>query len=412
VPIIRLLETRPEDMRKTSQTVFTSLAYGVRGFQFGGGLFDGNKRDERGVPTPNDYGKAVAKINQAIKAFSPVFKRAKNVDVFQTPPLPPFGREAPTNYWVRPSGAEVVLGEFADRYDRYFVLANRDAFNAHDATLQFAEEGLKIAKMNKSTGKWEDLGLKKGEDNRFAVTIPMEQAGGELLRVIGHCVPPTIAGPDQFIRKGQVRIVCSDPSGTIRYTLDGSNPTKQSALYDKPIELARTAKVRAIVVNSSGRVSAPVEATFTKVEPQKVNGKLLGPGVAYEYYEGAWPTLPSFDALKPAVRGVSKTVSLDPRRRDENYALRFSGYLQIKTPGSYTFTLGSDDGSRLMVGGETVLDIDGIHGVITQSKAVELKAGWHKIGVLFMQGGGGVGLDLKYEGPGVSAGPLPLWCEQ
>jgi hypothetical protein len=412
VPIIRLLETRAEDMRKTSQTVFTCLAYGVRGFQYGGGLFDGNQRDERGVPTRNHLGEAAAKINKAIKAFSPVFKRAQNVDVFQTPPLPPFAKEAPADYWVRPSGANVVLGVFADRYDHYLVLANRDAFNAHEATLHFAEQGLQVTKMNKETAKWEELVLKPGEDGRSSVTIPMEQAGGELLRVVGHYLPPVISGPARFIRKGTVRITCHNPAGAIRYTLDGSPTTKKSAVYEEPLEISATSKVRAIFVHKSGRATAPVEATFTKVAPRKADGKTLGPGVAYEYYEGAWPKLPSFDELKPVVRGICDKVTLDVRRREQNYALRFSGYLEIKTAGSYTFSLGSDDGSRLLIDGKMVIDVDGIHGVITKEQAVELEPGMHRVDVLYMQGQHGYDLKLDYEGPEVSRAPLSLWCEQ
>ena len=411
-PIVRLVESRPEDMRKTSQTIFTSLAYGVRGFVYGGGLFDTNKRDARGVPTQNVYGKAAAKINKAIKAFSPVFTRAKNVDVFQTLPLPLWAKKAPEDYWVRPTGSDVVLGIFADRYEHYLVIANRDAFKAHEATLHFAEEGLKVAKMNKDSRKWEDLALKKEKGGRFAVTIPMEEAGGELLRVIGHYASPTMSGPDEFIRKAKVRMTCRNLGGTIHYTLDGSEPTKKSAVYKKPVEIDKTSTVRAIFVHSSGRASSSAEATFTKVEPRKADGKMLGPGVAYEYYEGSWTKLPAFDELKPVVKGVSKGISLEPRRRDSNYALRFTGHIEIETPGSYTFTLGSDDGSRLIIDGKTVLDIDGVHGVITQNKAVELKPGMHKVRVLFFQGGGGAGLQLRYAGPEIKQGPPSFWCEQ
>ncbi len=184
VPIIRLLETRAEDMRKTSQTIFTCLAYGVRGFQYGGGLFNTGDRDERGVPKPNALGKKAAEINQAILAFSPVFKTARSVDVFHTLPLPPGTKEAPKNYWVRPSGDHVVLGEFAGpKKKRYLVLANRDAFNAHEASLHFTEPGLKVAKMNKKTAKWEALKLTI-KNERAMVKIPLDAAGGGLLRVL------------------------------------------------------------------------------------------------------------------------------------------------------------------------------------------------------------------------------------
>jgi len=188
MPIIRLVETRAEDMRKTSQTIFTCLAYGVRGFQYGGGLFDTNKRDKRGVPTPHKLGKAAFVINQAIKSFSPVFEKARSVDVFQTPPLPPGTKEAPKDYWVRPAGQHVVMGEFADPkkkkegFPRFLVLANRDAFNAHEATLRFAKPGLKVAKMNKKSGKWEAIEMTKNGEGS-SVKVPLEAGGGELLRV-------------------------------------------------------------------------------------------------------------------------------------------------------------------------------------------------------------------------------------
>ena len=191
VPICRIVETRPEDMRKTSQTIFTSLAYGVRGFRYGGGLFDTNKRDKRGVPTPNEYGKAAARINQAIKAFSPVFKTARSVDVFQTAPLPPGTKEAPAGHWVRPAGQHVVLGEFANKKNRYLVLANRDHTNDHEATLTFSETDIKLHKMNKKSGKWQAVELAEQEEGegeekkvRLVFKIKMEAGGGELLGVV------------------------------------------------------------------------------------------------------------------------------------------------------------------------------------------------------------------------------------
>lgn len=209
VPICRLVETRPEDMRKTSQTIFTSLAYGVRGFRYGGALFDTNKRDKRGVPTPNVFGKAAKRINMAIKAFSPIFKTARSVDVFQTPPLPPGTKEAPKDYWVRPSGEHVVMGEFINKKKtRFLVLANRDHTKDHVATLTFSETDIKLYKMNKKTGKWRAIKLvkqaaevkeeeggkvegkeeakKKVKEKKMVIVvkIKLKAGGGELLGVV------------------------------------------------------------------------------------------------------------------------------------------------------------------------------------------------------------------------------------
>jgi hypothetical protein len=171
-------------MRKTSQTIFTGIAYGFRGFQYGGGLYDGNKRDKRGVPTPNHLGKAALKINQAVKAFSPVFETARTVDVYHTKPLPPFCKEAPQDHWARPNGKNICLGEFADpQKNRFLVLANRDHASDTEATLTLGDAGLKLEKMNKQTAKWEPIALKKA-DGAVTAAVKIEAGAGELLRAV------------------------------------------------------------------------------------------------------------------------------------------------------------------------------------------------------------------------------------
>jgi len=410
-PIVRLLETRAEDMRKTSQTVFTSLAYGVRGFQYGGGLFDVNHRDARGVPTPNDLGRAAAGINQTIRAFAPVFERARNVDVHHTEPLPPGGRAAPPDHWVRPVGPELVVGEFADRRDHYLVVANRDAFQPHEATLVFTDSGLAVARMNEESGVWEDLPLGAAEGGG-AVKLNLEAAGCDLLRVVGHQRPPAISGPAEFIGRAVVRVTSPCRDGAIHYTLDGSPPTASSPAYAGPIQLDASATVRAVFVGAAGGVSRPVEVTCRRIEPRSFDGKTLGPGVRYDYYEGAWTALPDFERLKSAARGIAPAVSLGPARRVDNYGLRFSGYLELPQAGTYTFTLASDDGARLTIDGGTAIEMDGVHGVVTQHKALELAAGWHRLDVVYFQGVGGSDLRLTCEGPGLAVGPPQLWSEQ
>lgn len=49
---------------------------------------------------------------------------------------------------------------------------------------------------------------------------------------------------------------------TIRYTLDGSEPTQQSAAYSSPLSVSGTTVVRAALVADTGRVSPVVTATY------------------------------------------------------------------------------------------------------------------------------------------------------
>ena len=185
IPICRIVETRAEDKRKTRQPVYTSLAYGVRGYRGGGrGLFNREKRDDRGLPTLTEHGEEAKRLNQAIKAYSPVFEKARSVDLFHTAPLPPGTKEAPADHWVRPTGEEIVLGEFADPdKSRFLVVANRDAGKPHEATLHFTDAGLSVERMDKSTAKWQAM-ASAADGKGIAVKVALEDGGGELLRVV------------------------------------------------------------------------------------------------------------------------------------------------------------------------------------------------------------------------------------
>src|SRR5205085_2173696 len=61
----------------------------------------------------------------------------------------------------------------------------------------------------------------------------------------------------------------------------------------------------------------------------------------------------------------------------------------------------SDDGSKLYIGPNMiqVVNNDGPHGMVEQSGTIDLDAGMHQIMVLFKQGTGGFGLEVRYQGP-------------
>ncbi len=125
------------------------------------------------------------------------------------------------------------------------------------------------------------------------------------------------------------------------------------------------------------------------------------------YYEGQWTNLPDFDKLTPTLSGPTSSFSLGPFKERSNYALRYDGFLNIVTAGEYTFSLHSDDGSRLFIDGRLLIDHDGVHGGETKQGKVRLTAGPHPIRVTFFQAQGGAELLLFYEGPGLKRQPVP-----
>jgi hypothetical protein len=130
-------------------------------------------------------------------------------------------------------------------------------------------------------------------------------------------------------------------------------------------------------------------------------------GLNYEYYEGDWDLLPDFDSLTTALVGKVDNFDISVRAQDDYFGFRFTGQIDIAAAGDYTFYTESDDGSQLYIGSTLVVDNDGLHGMVEQSGTISLTAGMHPITVTMFEKGGGEGLDVEYEGPGITRQPIP-----
>lgn len=87
------------------------------------------------------------------------------------------------------------------------------------------------------------------------------------------------------------------------------------------------------------------------------------------------------------------------------HVLTLTGYLNISTAGTYTLSLASDDGSKLVIDG-VELSNDGDHGMQTVSADYTLSAGLHTISILQFEDGGYTGLTVKINGTALDASML------
>ncbi len=128
------------------------------------------------------------------------------------------------------------------------------------------------------------------------------------------------------------------------------------------------------------------------------------PGVTYDYYEGSFNLLPDFNTLTPVKTGILPNfdISQPTRLKDDDFAFRFKGSINITTAGNYTFYTESDDGSKLYIDGNLIVNNDGTHGPQWEQGSVSLSQGNHSIEVTFFELGGGEVLNVEYEGPGIS----------
>jgi hypothetical protein len=108
--------------------------------------------------------------------------------------------------------------------------------------------------------------------------------------------------------------------------------------------------------------------------------------------------MPPFEHLTPVYTFTTGNLNVSPRNytRDfptakmesvvDNFAIRFRGRLAIETPGTYTFALNSDDGSKLYINQNLVVDNDGVHLPRYVQGNIELTAGMHHIEIHYFQG--------------------------
>ena len=196
---------------------------------------------------------------------------------------------------------------------------------------------------------------------------------------------------------------------TIRYTMDGTQPTPSSPAYSNPIELKKSTTVTAAYFWPSGMSSKIAKQSYNKASysPAKIVDQPKE-GLHFAYYQGLWPLLPDFDSLTAINEGTASSIDVfSVRQRDDHFGIVYTGYLQVPTDGIYTLYIASDDGSKLYVGNQCVIDNDGQHGVAEKSGEIALKAGLHPIRIEYFEHGGGESLSFSYEGPGIQKQEVP-----
>ena len=129
------------------------------------------------------------------------------------------------------------------------------------------------------------------------------------------------------------------------------------------------------------------------------------PGLKYQYVEAETHSIAGAESLlaRPPKgthtnSGFADTVSVSKKERKDKFVLAFEGEINIQTDDLYSFYLNSDDGSKLFIEGEEIVDNDGDHGAQEAEGKAALKPGLHKIRIVYYDSGGDNLLSLSYSG--------------
>jgi hexosaminidase len=132
----------------------------------------------------------------------------------------------------------------------------------------------------------------------------------------------------------------------------------------------------------------------------------LKPGLQFSLFRG------EFDSVKEIAgeadsAGIVTTIHIPAGSPAVNFGLVLKGYIMIPADGVWTFYTGSDDGVRVLIDDELVVDGDVLHHGITNEGRAALRTGYHAIEVLYFQRLYRQSLSLSWEGPGVARQAVP-----
>lgn len=231
-----------------------------------------------------------------------------------------------------------------------------------------------------------------------------------LLSVFGNLsfLAAPIITPAGGIFTNAVTVTLSASNGArIYFTLDGSTPTTNSPIYTGPFVLTNNAGVEAIATLPGQSSSLVASASF-------FSGSFLGNGTGLmgQYYRNTLSSNPFVGTpllrTDPTINFNWNSVSPDPSIPPTNYTVRWTGMVQPLFTETYTFSTTTDDGVRLWVNGQELINQWVPQAPTTWSGSVTLQAlQLYPIEMDYFQAGGGAVAQLAWSSPSTQQTIIP-----
>jgi arylsulfatase A-like enzyme len=217
-------------------------------------------------------------------------------------------------------------------------------------------------------------------------------------------------GQQQLLRIGDmvaIRTQITDAADPVRLYNVRTDPHEDHDLATDPAHAALVARMQAMLITARRPEPSAPRPYDNQLLPAVALAEARDGALDFAAYEGNWPWVPDFDALKPLRKGRAAGLDLSVRTREEQIGMKFSGFLKAPADGGYTFYLGSDSGAHLWLHDAHVIDDDFNHDGAVVSASILLKAGLHPIRVFYRHASGPPKLELEYDGPGIPRQPVP-----
>jgi hexosaminidase len=316
---------------------------------------------------------------------------------------------------------EPVPAELSSAEARHVLGAQGNVWTEYIETTEYLEymafpRALALSEVVWSPSSQRDWGA---FTQRLSSNLPRLEAQGVNFRI------PDVLGleVDRLSLEDSVLVELSGAvtGGEIRYTLDGTEPGPSSSRYEGPFLMPVDEDgtvVSARIYLEGGREGKVRRARFSRTHLMPATSVPWGgrsQGLAVRGFAGQFPSVDALEtgedldvgSFSPGAPSSLPRVAIPDGISATSFGLILNGFIRVPRKGIYTFFLSSDDGSRLTVGDRVVVNHDGPHSMAERAGQIALHRGWHPIEVRYFQSGGGYGLRLELEGPGVSRREVP-----
>lgn len=295
---------------------------------------------------------------------------------------------------------EIVPSKLTVDESKHILGAQANLWTEFIATEDYAEYMLLPRLSALSEVLWTKGELRNFEDFEERMIKQYARYG---VRNWNYRVPTPIGMNGQRIGHEQEIVELAIPikGAEIKYTLDGTDPDMNSKTYTTPIEISRSSLLKARIIMADNKMGHVTLSSISIVDTA-VNG------VQYKYYEGNWIKLPNFSEEKVKKSGRVMRISIQEiNTHNDHFAIIYDGNLRIDQVGEYKFYLTSDDGSKLIIDNNLIIDNDGSHSKREKTKVINLSEGMHSIQVQYFEDYEGETLELLIEGEKLPKQEIP-----
>jgi hypothetical protein len=212
-----------------------------------------------------------------------------------------------------------------------------------------------------------------------------------------------------FTNSATVTLSSTTTGASVYYTLDGSTPTTGSTLYAGPLTITNSGAIKAFATKSGLVDSAVAVATF-------LNSTVVGRGTGltghyWTLHTSAQPTngAPTLVRVDPTVNTNWGNGSPDPSISVDQFTALWTGQVQPEFSETYTFYTTTDDGVRLWVNNQLIIDkwVDQGPTEWTGTASNLVSGRRYDIKMEYYENGGGAEAILSWSSPSTAKAIIP-----